>query len=197
MGPRGITGGHKPPRTGPPGPPGPQGPTGPPGATGAQGATGPQGPTGPRGTSGPQGPQGTTWAQGPKGETGAQGPAGPEYVLSALVEPDGTIYYISKSLGTNLTVTHTASGQYGIVLSGFGGACPIPTLTPYGVSAAMYWFGGSCGGGTQTTTVYTGNGQNEYWSIAAVGTRTARTFAAATPGALCVPPPRRMVRDRS
>jgi hypothetical protein len=135
------------------------------------GPQGPQGPTGPAGPQGPTGPQGPAGPAGPQGATGATGPAGPTLVVSGLVNPDGTFVYGTRPPGASITITHPGPGQYGLVIAGLGNACPIPQLTPYGTATALYWLGGACtpGQGRQETTVFTGNGQDAFWSITAVG----------------------------
>jgi hypothetical protein len=185
-GPKGDTG-----ATGAVGPAGPQGPTGDTGATGAVGPPGPQGPKGDTGATGAQGPVGATGApgpQGPKGDTGAtgpQGPAGPELVVTGGVNQDGTFFARpTESPGTSVTVTHTATGQYSFTASGLGTGCPLPMLTSVGLGSTTSLFaGGSCGGGSVSTTVFTTDGQDHPWAFTIVGVDPPSGSAAAQPGA--------------
>ncbi|HEY7276009.1 MAG TPA: hypothetical protein VH594_08590 [Trebonia sp.] len=172
-GPQGATGPQ-----GPAGPTGPQGPKGDTGATGATGPAGPQGPKGDTGATGQQGPVGATGPQGPKGDTGAtgvagaQGPAGPELVATGGLNGDGTYFGgPDVSPGTSVTITHTGPGQYSLSGSGFGGGCPLPSLTLLGVAPGVevQYGGGGCGGGSVSTTVFTTDGQDHAWSFTIVG----------------------------
>lgn len=174
---RGLTG-----AAGPRGVAGPTGQTGPSGATGSKGATGP-GATGPAGATGPTGPTGATGGTGPTGATGATGdtggtgatgatgptgPAGPTYVADEGVNADGSVFTSTSSAGTTVTVTHTATGTYSLTASGFGVGCPLPALTPVGAAYPIQFGGGSCGGGTLSTTVFT-DGADQGWSALIVG----------------------------
>jgi Collagen triple helix repeat (20 copies) len=135
---------------------GPQGPQGPPG---------PQGPTGPQGPAGPQGSQGPA---GPAGPQGPQGPAGPTLVATGLVAPSGALGFTS---GPVPVITHPGPGQYGLTLTGFGTGCPLPQLGPYfSASYSVVFGGGSCGGGALlNTTVFTSDGNDQYWTYMFVG----------------------------
>ena len=97
-----------------------------------------------------------------------------------------------------LTVTHVASGQYGISIT-LGQRCPIPTLSPYQNSDVISWgYGGGCGGGSFASQVDTSSGADQAWSyhflgeeILAVTARSAqsadggwRQFASTTPGGI-------------
>lgn len=169
--------------TGEQGPPGPQGDTGPTGPAGPRGETGPAGPqgvkgdTGMTGATGAAGATGATGATGPQGETGPvgpQGPAGPALIASGLVNPDGTLFV---SQGAAPTITHTAPGQYLVVIT-LGSGCPTPSLTPYFHDVELYWGGGACSGGQTTTTVFTADGQDHYWSYQFLGEQAAPAAAA-------------------
>jgi hypothetical protein len=148
---------------------GPAGATGAAGANGAAGATGPAGLAGATGAVGATGPKGATGVNGTNGSTGpagATGPAGPDFIATGLVNPDGTLGFTQ---GPVPTITHTVTGQYGITIT-LGTGCPLPSLTPYGSSVGLYWSGGSCAGGTTTTTVLTSDGLDHFWAYLFVGT---------------------------
>ena len=135
--------------------------------------TGPQGPQGPKGdtgATGPQGATGATGAQGPQGPTGATGPAGPEFVVSGIVNADGTFSVVSKSPGTNVTVSHAGPGHYTLTASGLGNQGPVPMLTAQGGNFGLEFGGGGTGGGSVTTGVFTSDGQDHNWSFTIVGT---------------------------
>jgi Collagen triple helix repeat (20 copies) len=166
---------------GPAGPTGPAGPAGPAGLTGATGATGPAGPAGETGATGPAGPAGAT---GATGATGARGPAGPTHVASGLVGPDGTVGFTQ---GPVPDVHRTAAGTYTFAISGLGTGCLTPQLTAYGSTTTIYFYSGGCGGGTLTTTVFTGNGADASWSYLIVGTDGSTTAKTAQSGILKLP----------
>jgi hypothetical protein len=128
-----------------------------------------------QGQPGPQGPQ------GPTGAPGLPGPAGPELVVSGLVYPDGTLFLgPNASPGTSVTVTHTGTGQYALDASGLTSSyCPFPTLTPYGGAFDLYFNGGVCNQGFINTVVYTGDGQDHFWSFTIVGPGPSGGAAAA------------------
>jgi Collagen triple helix repeat (20 copies) len=158
-------------QTGPQGPKGDKGdpgPAGPPGPAGATGPAGPAGPAGPQGATGPQGPAGPPGATGPAGPQGPQGPAGPTFVATGLVDPAGVVGSSFRQ-GPVAVITHPAPGQYGLTITGLGAGCLTPQLTPYGGNVGLYWFGGSCGGGSFTSTVFTADGQDHYWNYMFVG----------------------------
>jgi len=94
-------------------------------------------------------------------------------VATGLVYPDGSV---SFTQGPVPTVTHLGPGTYEIRIT-IGTGCPLPSLTPYGASFSPYYLGGPCGGGLIDTTVYTGNGQDEYWSYLFIGTSGAGASA--------------------
>jgi hypothetical protein len=148
--------------------------------TGPQGQPGPQGPKGDPGPAGPAGPQGAT---GPQGSPGPQGPAGPAFVVSGLVLANGSLSIVSKSPGTNVTVSRTGTGSYSLTASGLGNGCPVPTLTPEGGFSAIQFGGGGCGGGSFNTGVFTGDFQGNLvdhdWSFTIVGSDPPATHAAA------------------
>ena len=172
QGPKGDTGATGP--QGPAGPAGPQGAKGDTGATGATGAQGPQGAQGPLGPQGPQGPQGATGPQGP------QGPAGPTFVATGVILADGTL---GPRQGPSPTVTHTGPGDYLFTLTGLGTGCPLPTLNAFD-PVFMYLDGGSCGGGTVTTTVHTSDGADHAFAYSAVGTTSTGALRRAANRAL-------------
>jgi hypothetical protein len=68
-----------------------------------------------------------------------------------------------------VTIGHVATGEYSFKVTGLGNGCPIATFTPYGGSFTLYFAGGGCAGGTEETTVFTSNGQNEDWAYSATG----------------------------
>ncbi len=168
---------------GPVGPPGPQGPAGPQGERGPQGPGGPQGPQGPQGEQGPQGPQGPTGPQGPQGPAGPpgpqgeqgptgpqgpQGPAGPTYVINAVFAGDGTSLVSDVPSGASLTVTRQSAGNYRVVISGMGSGCPVPQATA--LTQTFVWIGVlSCGSGSATATLLTGNNLDSAFALTVVG----------------------------
>lgn len=153
------------------GPAGPQGETGTTGATGAQGPAGPAGPVGATGAQGPAGPTGATGPQGPagpQGETGAQGAAGPQFVINAVIAADGTFVANDRSPGTTLAVSRTSPGAYSVTIGGMGSSCPLPNANAF-FPTFVFLDGGSCGGGTLTTTVRMGDGTDHPFGFSAVG----------------------------
>ena len=150
-------------QTGPQGPPGPQGAAGPAGPPGTQGEPGPQG------EPGAPGPPGVPGAPGPQGEPGPQGdrgPAGPNLIASGIVASNGVVF---ATQGPVPTVTHVASGQYGISIT-LGQRCPVPTLSPYQNSDVISWgYGGGCGGGSFASQVRTSSGADQAWSYHFLG----------------------------
>ena len=163
QGPQGPTG-----ATGATGPAGPAGPIGPQGPTGPVGPVGPAGATGPAGPIGPPGPAGATGAAGPAGPAGPQGPPGPSFVATGLVNPDGTLLAGSTS-GPVPTITRTGPGAYTFAISGLGTGCTLPQLTGYGTATSIFFGGGSCGGGSISTGVFTGDGNDQFWAYMVVG----------------------------
>jgi hypothetical protein len=148
---------------------GAQGPKGDAGATGATGAQGPKGDTGATGATGAQGPKGdtgATGAQGPQGPVGPQGPAGPAFVATGFINSDGTVI---ASHGPAPTVSRTSQGHYSFSISGVGGGCVLPALTPVATSTTIFLNGGSCGAGGVTTSIETGDGQDHLWSYLLAG----------------------------
>ena len=142
------------------------GPTGPSGSIGATGATGPTGATG-QGATGATGPTGAT---GQTGATGATGPSGPVFA-TGLVAPNGAVGFTQ---GPVPTITHPSAGTYGFTISGFGSGCPLPQLTLFEVggvlpTATISYGEGSCGGGNITTTVFTSDSTDQYWTYMLVG----------------------------
>ena len=112
-----------------------------------------QGPTGPAGPAGPQGPQ---------------GPAGPGLSISAVVSPDGSFQVLNLAPGSSLTVTRTGVGAWNILVSGLGNACPLPTANAF-ANVAMWFGGGSCGGGTVSLPVLAGNGVDTAFILSVFG----------------------------
>jgi hypothetical protein len=45
----------------------------------------------------------------------------------------------------------------------------LPTLTPEAGAFTIGYSGGSCGGGSVSTTVFTGDGNDHYWMYLVVG----------------------------
>ena len=151
--------------------------------TGPQGATGPAGPPGAQGEPGPQGEPGAPGPQGEPGPQGDRGPAGPNLIASGVVSSSGVVF---ATQGPVPTVTHVASGQYGISIT-LGQRCPIPTLSPYQNSDVISWgYGGGCGGGSFTSQVRTSSGADQAWSYHFLGeeisTVTARSAQPARGG---------------
>ncbi len=148
--------------------------------------SGPQGPPGPQGAMGPAGPPGAQGEPGPQGEPGAQGdrgPAGPNLIASGVVASNGVVF---ATQGPVPTVTHVASGQYGISIT-LGQRCPVPTLTPYQNSDVISWgYGGGCGGGSFVSQVRTSSGADQAWSYHFLGEEisalTARSAQSARGG---------------
>ena len=169
--------------TGPTGATGATGPTGPAGPAGAAGPTGPVGPTGVQGPAGAQGPVGATGATGPAGPTGPQGPtgpAGPQFVLNAVVNSNGSVLTSSVPTGASFTVSRTSVGRYLVTISGLGTAnCPIPIANAF-AATFMFLDGGSCGAGSVTTTLRTGDNADRSFALTAVGTGSTPA-APATP----------------
>ncbi len=93
--------------------------------------------------------------------------AGPR-VVSALVNPDGTLFTVNSSPGATISVSFLSTGQYSLTATGLGTGCPLPALTSYGSSSVVSFAGGSCGNGTISTTVSTGS-TDEFWVVTIVG----------------------------
>jgi hypothetical protein len=142
------------------------------GSVGPTGPMGPTGPTGPAGATGPTGPQGPTGATGPAGPTGATGPQGdpgPQHVITAVVNPDGSLLVSSVPAGATLAVVRTGPGAYSVAITGLGASCPLPVANAFAAVTFMYLNGGGCGVGTVTTTVQTGDGLDHSFGLVAVG----------------------------
>jgi hypothetical protein len=95
----------------------------------------------------------------------------PPPVATGLVDPAGNVGFTS---GPIPIVTHPSAGTYSFTISGFGSGCPLPQLTSYypgGAlpTATLSYGGGGCGGGTITTTVFTSNSTDQYWTYMVVG----------------------------
>ena len=113
-------------------------------------------------------------------EPGASGPAGPTFVATGLVNPDGSVF--PSTTGPLPTITHPGTGQYTFTITGMGTGCPLPQLTPFASATILSYQGGSCGGGTITTNVSTGNGLDSFWvyMVVGVGSGAAVAMAPAT-----------------
>jgi len=101
------------------------------------------------------------------GSVGCAAPAA--VVVSALVNPDGTIFTQTESPGAGITVTHTSVGQYALSVTGLGAGCPIPAVTPYFGYFGVTFGGGSCGNGMLNTTVFMADGSDHYWGSRSSG----------------------------
>ena len=97
------------------GPPGDQGPIGDKGPVGDKGPTGDKGPAGDKGPTGDAGDKGPTGDSGPTGQQGPQGPPGAPgngTILTAAVNPGGSL-----KGGTAVASTRTATGDYTVSFS--------------------------------------------------------------------------------
>jgi hypothetical protein len=90
-------------------------------------------------------------------------------MLSALIGPDGTVLFVNESPGVTLTIGHPATGQYSLSASGLGNGSPLPSLTPEGSAAVIYYSGGTSGFGSLDTTVVMADGQDHDWSVTIIG----------------------------
>lgn len=115
--------------------------------------------------------------QGPKGDPGA---AGPQFALGASVRGDGSVEALSAPAGATLTVTRTAPGVYNLVVTGLGTACPLPTANAFHSPTPMYFGPGSCGGGTLSLPVNSGNGADVAFTLNVVSQGPAQAAARAS-----------------
>ena len=128
-------------------------------------------------------PSGAPGPQGVPGPQGDRGPAGPNLIASGVVASSGVVF---ATQGPVPTVTHVASGQYGISIT-LGQRCPVPTLSPYQNSDVISWgYGGGCGGGFFASQVRTSSGADLAWSYHFLGEEvsalTARSAESARGG---------------
>ena len=143
---------------------------------------------GPKGDKGDQGIQGVKGDKGDQGIQGQQGPAGPQYVLSAVVNANGTFLVTSVPDGATLTVSRSGPGDYLVSISGLGTQCPVPTANAF-AKTFMFLGGGSCGQGSVTTTIATGDGVDHPFVLQAVGVAPAVTAQAVSPDSGGLPLP--------
>ncbi len=143
---------------------------------------------GDKGDKGDQGIQGVKGDKGDQGIQGQQGPAGPQYVLSAVVNANGTFLVTSVPDGATLTVSRSGPGDYLVSISGLGTQCPVPTANAF-AKTFMFLGGGSCGQGSVTTTIATGDGVDHPFVLQAVGVAPAVTAQAVSPDSGGLPLP--------
>ena len=110
---------------------------------------------------------GTTYAC--NGATGPAGPPGSTPMVSALIGTDGTVLFANASPGVTLTIGHPATGRYSLSASGLGAGSPLPSLTPEGTAAVIYYSGSTSGIGTLNTAVVMADGQDHDWSVTIIG----------------------------
>lgn len=87
-------------------------------------------------------------------------------MASGFVTGDGSLIGVS---GTRPTITRTGPGVYSFDINLGGGGCPLISLTSYGHSKTVYWYGGGCGGGWFGTNVHVEGGEDASWSYLIVG----------------------------
>ena len=90
-------------------------------------------------------------------------------MVSALIGTDGTVLFANASPGVTLTIGHPATGRYSLSASGLGAGSPLPSLTPEGTAAVIYYSGSTSGIGTLNTAVVMADGQDHDWSVTIIG----------------------------
>jgi hypothetical protein len=98
--------------------------------------------------------------------------------LSAVVNANGTFLLQSVPDGASLTVSKVGPGAYQVSINGLGTLCPVPVANAF-ANTYMFLNGGSCGGGSLTTTISTGDGVDHPFALQAVGVTPAVTARAA------------------
>ena len=109
-----------------------------------------------------------------------QGEPGPQYVINAVVLADGALGPATVPAGMDINVTHPATGQYVVEVTGLGNSCPLPIANAF-APTFVFLDGGECGGGRAITTFRMGDGQDHAFGLLAVGSgpvAAARSAAA-------------------
>ena len=112
---------------------------------------------------------------------GPQGPAGPQTMINAVVNHDGSLAAAGIPAGATLTVTRVAPGSFQVVVTGLGTSCPLPMAMAYGTNANMSMGGGSCFGGELSINIFNSAGTESGFVllVTALGPAPANTRAAA------------------
>jgi hypothetical protein len=87
-------------------------------------------------------------------------------VINAVVAADGTFIVNETPAGASLTVARTEQGAYQVTISGLGDGCPLPIANAF-AATFMFLNGGSCGSGSLTTLVETGDGLDHPFGFSA------------------------------
>ena len=112
---------------------------------------------------------------------GPQGPAGPQTMINAVVNHDGSLAAAGVPAGATLTVTRIAPGSFDVLVNGLGTSCPLPMAMAYGTNAVMSMGGGYCNGGVLSINIFNSSGTESGFVLLVTALGPATAGAATAP----------------